>query len=155
MLRLLDNDVYREAAKKVMSVLPKADYELISDAKTAELIKYGGNVFLFLKVIYANMLYDLSRSLGVDYELVREAVGSDPRINHSHLNPMHKSGRGAGGHFFIKDFAAFKEIYEKMVDNDDGNKLLNALEGKNLSLLKGSCKDLDLLSQVYGDILNS
>ena len=31
----VDNDVYREAAKKVMSVLPKADYELISDAKTA------------------------------------------------------------------------------------------------------------------------
>jgi UDP-glucose 6-dehydrogenase len=59
---------------------------------------------------------------------------------------MHKSGRGAGGHCFIKDFAAFEEIYQKMVPQDQlGLAMLDAIEKKNIALLTSTGKDLDLL----------
>jgi UDP-glucose 6-dehydrogenase len=64
------------------------------------------------------------------------------------LEPIHKSGRGAGGHCFIKDFAAFKSIYDKSGDKL-GSQLLKALEEKNIELLKESNKDLNILEQVY------
>ena len=38
---------YKEKARIVLSVLPKAPYSLISNARSAELIKYGGNIWFF------------------------------------------------------------------------------------------------------------
>ncbi|KKR31610.1 MAG: UDP-glucose/GDP-mannose dehydrogenase dimerization, partial [Parcubacteria group bacterium GW2011_GWF2_39_8b] len=68
-----------------------------------------------------------------------------------YASPIHKSGRGAGGHCFIKDFAAFKKMYQSLTLDQKGISVLKAIEDKNIDLLLSSHKDLDLLSGVYGD----
>ncbi len=153
-----DTDSHRSAAKKVLSVLPKAPYELICSAREAEYIKYAGNAYLFIKVVFANLMYDAAAKDDCDWEIIRQALGADARVGPSHLGVVHKSGhpgaksgRGAGGHCFIKDFAALRHLYERLYPQDEtGNALLRALESKNNALLIESDKDLELLEGVYG-----
>ena len=149
-----DTDEYRAKAQEVLAVLPKAPYQCVCAAKDAELIKYGGNCFLYCKVVYANLLYDLAEKLGCDFQIVREAMSADPRIGPSHLNPLHQSGRGAGGHCFIKDFAAFERLYADVVGDELGIKALSGIEEKNIDLLTASGKDRALLEGVYGKGFN-
>lgn len=147
----IDSPEYREKAELVLSVLPDSPVNKVCEAKEAELIKYGANCFLYFKVIFANLLYDLSQSYGNDYETVKTLVGADPRIGMSHLDPINKSGRGAGGHCFIKDFEAFIDFYKKQVGDEKGIGALEAIRNKNVELLRQSNKDLDLLLGVYGE----
>jgi len=171
----VDSDEYRNRAQQVIDVLPKAKYQLICSAREAELIKYGGNNWFYFKVIFFNILYDLAQQQGINWDTIKEAMAADPRIGSSHMNPVHQSGdkggdaqqvlsfnelhmqpvhkggRGAGGHCFIKDFAAFCEMYKKEVGDETGTKLLDAMRDKNIDLLVKSNKDLDLLKGVYGD----
>ncbi len=147
----IDNDEYKKRAQDVIDILPKAKYEKVCGAKEAELIKYGGNCWFYFKVIYINMLYDLSLELGADWATIQEGMTADSRIGATHLNPIHKSGRGAGGNCFIKDFAAFADIYEGLVGDKKGIDLLKAFEEKNIDLLINSNKDIDLLRGVYGE----
>lgn len=144
------DQVHRAAAESVMATLPPASYSAIVQSKESELIKYAANNFLHIKVVYANMLYDLAQKLGADWNEIKKGLGSDHRIGPSHLDPVHTSGRGAGGHCFIKDFAAFRMFYEEHLGDTEGNAVLEALEQKNVGLLRASNKDLDLLTDVYG-----
>ena len=146
-----DSDEHRAKAKEVMEVLPYAPYQLICRAREAELVKYGGNCWFFFKVIFINMLYDSAQKLGVQWETVQDAMAADPRIGRTHLNPVHQGGRGAGGHCFIKDFAAFTDIYQRQVGDKLGMEVLESLAKKNIDLLIKSKKDIDLLKGVYGD----
>lgn len=151
---------FLEAAEKVLSVLPKAPYNKICGSGEAELVKYGNNCFLYTKVLFMNLLYDLAQSKGIDFSIVAEAMSSDPRIGKSHMNPVFKSpngasgqtGRGAGGNCFIKDFKAFADAYRDSVGDEFGVKLIQSMEKKNNDLLIKSGKDLDLLQGVYGKI---
>ncbi len=147
----VDSDEYRGKAQEVMAVLPYAPYQVICRAREAELIKYGGNCWFFFKVIFVNMLYDLAQKLGVQWEVVQDAMAADPRIGRTHLNPIHQGGRGAGGHCFIKDFAAFTELYKQEIGDELGQKALESLVEKNIDLLVKSKKDIDLLKGVYGE----
>lgn len=165
-------DDERRRAKEVLSVLPKAPYESICSSHEAEFIKYGGNCWFYTKVIFINLLYDLTQKMGCDWDVIKKAMAADPRIGSSHLNavhsttderlknlrfsdyhlePKHKSGRGAGGHCFIKDFAAFSQVYEREIGDEEGVRVLQSLTDKNIELLLGSNKDLDLLQGVYGE----
>jgi UDP-glucose 6-dehydrogenase len=99
-----------------------------------------------------NMLYDLTEAAGGKWEVVREAMINDPRIGDSHTDPVHGGGRGAGGHCFIKDFEAFRKLYDTIVDDPGGSVLLDAQIQKNIALLQQSGKDSELLRGVYGDI---
>jgi nucleotide sugar dehydrogenase len=146
-----DSDDYKEKAGEVLEVLPYAAYKIICSSREAELIKYGGNCWFYFKVIFINMLYDLAKKNNCRWENIQDAMAADPRIGRTHLNPIHQGGRGAGGHCFIKDFAAFSEIYRKYVGDEFGLKVLESLKDKNIDLLVGSGKDLDLLSGVYGE----
>lgn len=154
----IDTEEYHEKADIILSVLPKAPFELICGSGEAELVKYAGNVFLYMKVVYANMLYDLAENLGVKYDTVRNVVAADPRIGTSHFrvihqsNPFTQSGRGAGGHCFIKDSAAFSEMYRKEVGDALGIAVLESIKMKNIDLLYSSGKDTELLKGVYGDV---
>lgn len=151
-----DTGELREKAKFVLSVLPKAPYELVCLAKEAELVKYVGNVFLHQKLVFFNMVYDLSQKLGVDYDTIAEAVAADPRIQGSHMKVFYQGGRGSGGHCFIKDYSAFVRMYKKNVGDQAGVMALEGIEKKNIKLLLDSEKDLELLKGVYGeDILDS
>lgn len=144
----------KEYAEKVLAILPTAPYNKIVPVKSAELIKYMNNVFLTQKVLFANCMYELADTLGIDYETVRDAVGNDPRITPSHLGIDDGGGRGAGGFCFIKDLAVFTSFYEKTVPHDPkGVAIFVALEKKNISLLKNAQKDIDLLKGVYGEDL--
>ncbi len=153
-----DTKAYRIRAAAVLRTLPKAPFEMICTVREAELIKYAGNFFLYLRVLFANLIFDLAESSGAEYELVRRAVAADPRIGESHLQVMHdsghrgaKRGRGAGGVCFIKDVAALTELYERAVKKDPwGAKFLHAAIEKNIDLLVRSGKDLDLVEGVHG-----
>ncbi|MSU74191.1 UDP-glucose/GDP-mannose dehydrogenase family protein [Candidatus Kaiserbacteria bacterium] len=152
------NAIYREKAEEVLRVLPDAPYAKVMAAQDAEFVKYAGNCFLFTKIMFMNLLYDFVAASGSDWSNVREALIHDPRIGASHTEPVHtsghatKGGRGAGGHCFIKDFEAFRELYRTEVHDIYGDALLTALKEKNIELLVNSSKDLDLLEDVYGDI---
>lgn len=153
-----DDAVYREKAAEVLRVLPDAPFTRVMAAKDAEFVKYAGNCFLFTKVVFANMLYDLVERSGGNWDDIRETFIHDPRIGESHTNPVDKSrdgerpGRGAGGHCFIKDFEAFRRMYAEYVGDTFGDAILKAEAEKNIELLVRSGKDLDLVEGVYGDI---
>ncbi len=148
---------YIARAKEVMGILPKAPYELICSAEEAEIIKYSGNAMLYLKVLFANMLHDTAKGAGANYEVVRAAIGADPRIGPSHLTVVHdsghkgaKKGRGAGGLCFIKDVAAFTAFYSKHTGDAYGVEFFEAAMRMNANLLISTGKDLDLLEGVHG-----
>ncbi len=146
-----DTEEYKTKAQEVMKVLAKAPYELICTSKEAEIIKYAGNCFLFTKVIFMNILHDLTIKVGGKWDVIADALVHDSRIGDSHMQPVHDSGRGAGGHCFIKDFAAFANLYDSVVGDKEGKAVLRAMEDKNIELLTSTQKNIDLLKGVYGD----
>lgn len=151
------SDTFRARAERVLKLLPKAPYELICSSEEAEIIKYAGNTMLYFRVLLANILYESAQAVGADYEVIREALGADPRIGPSHLQVVHdsghkgaKKGRGAGGLCFIKDVSAFADFYKAATKNTLGADMLAAAMRKNAQLLLVSKKDLDLLEGVHG-----
>lgn len=147
---------FKERAAEALEILPRAPFERIVSAEEAELVKYGGNFFLFLKVIFGNLLYEAAEAAGANYEGIRECIGADPRIGPSHLQVVHdsghrgaKKGRGAGGICFIKDVEALRKFYDSNVREKRGGAILDAVIAKNVDLLMKSRKDLDLLVQTY------
>lgn len=75
-----------------------------TDPTTAETVKYFANSFLSLKVVFANIFYELSEELGINYEEVKRLATTDPRIGESHLSIT--TQRGFGGKCFPKDMVA-------------------------------------------------
>lgn len=156
--KFFEDETWQENARAVMEILPTAPYTSICRASEAELTKYGGNNFLFVKVVFMNLLYDIAAAHGARFDVIAENMKADPRIGASHMQPVHqydhmggKEGRGAGGHCFIKDFAAFRQLFEqRLADDKEAIALLRAFEAKNNKMLRESEKDLDLLEGVYG-----
>ena len=93
-------------AGEVMDVLPTAPHTKFVPATAAEAIKYFGNNWFAVKVAFANQMYDLCEKLGLDYDIVRDAVAADKRIGHSHLDVWHGGYRGYGGKCLPKDIRA-------------------------------------------------
>lgn len=155
------DSVHTEAAERVLAILPATPFEQICKAETAELIKYGGNCFLAQKVVFMNLLYDAAKAVGADYDEVATAMSADFRIGSSHMRVIDQSGhvgsvpgRGAGGHCFPKDTAAFAAWYKTNVPKDvAGQAVWQAIEMKNTELLRSSHKDLDLLTGIYGSVI--
>ncbi len=143
-------DEYLSKAKEIMEILPKAPYEKICDSTSAELIKYGRNCLGFFRIMFSNLLYDVSVATGADWKEIAEAMSADPDNGPAYMNPIHKSGRGAGGRCFIKDLASFRQMYKNTVADDLGVAVFEALEQKNKDLLKASGKDIEILKGVYG-----
>lgn len=148
----VDDEIRRAAAQQVLAALPEAPFVQICTSTEAELIKYSHNLNGYFQVILANVLYDTAQTLGADWEKVRKALDHDPYVANRYGKPVDKTGRGAGGGCFIKDFAAFRELYQKLLPRDvKGLAVLTALEQKNTELLKTSDKDVNLLHGVYGE----
>ncbi len=147
----VDSERHQVAAKEVMNILPRAKYEKITTAISAEFLKYTSNTLPYVKIIFLNIMYDLVQAKGGDWEDLKELLAHDPYIAPVHLDPIHKTGRGAGGHCLIKDFAALREFYEDICVDEPGSNFLRAAELKNIDLLKKSNKDLNLLQGVYGE----
>ncbi len=143
--------LHEDAAKEIMSILPKAQHSFQTTATAAELFKYVHNIQGYMRVILSNLFYDTATTLGVEWEDVRRMMDVDPMMSPYYNSPLHKSGRGAGGHCFIKDMAAFRMLYEKALPEDAlGIEVFKALESKNLELLASTNKDQGLVNGVYG-----
>ncbi len=79
---------------------------LITDIKSAEIIKHASNCFLALKISYINAVSSICELAGADIEMVADGVGSDRRIGRDFL----KAGIGYGGSCLPKDVSAFIAI---------------------------------------------
>ncbi|HEY4522416.1 MAG TPA: hypothetical protein VJH91_02160 [Candidatus Paceibacterota bacterium] len=141
---------HRKAAELVHHILPKSPFAHTCSSEEAEIYKYAHNVSGYMQVLVYNMMYDLAQGHGADWDAIHKALVADPMVSNWYIKPVHKSGRGAGGTCFIKDFAAFARHYGKIVGKPEGIALLKAAEKKNIALLVGSKKDPHLLRGVYG-----
>lgn len=80
---------------------------MITDCKSAEMIKYVTNCFLSVKVSFSNQMYDLCNSFGMDYASITDIAKMDKRLGDSHWKvPGPDGDRGYGGHCFPKDMSA-------------------------------------------------
>jgi len=85
--------------------LPKEKI-ILTDEKSAEMIKYASNAFLAVKISYINELAELCENIGADIDSVAFGMGLDSRIGSKFL----KSGIGFGGSCFPKDTKAIVNI---------------------------------------------
>ncbi|MBN2084397.1 MAG: UDP-glucose/GDP-mannose dehydrogenase family protein [Anaerolineales bacterium] len=141
----------REAADKVAQLhLPLRAPIVITDLRTAEMIKYASNAFLATKISFINEIANICEALGADVKEVASGMGYDPRIGRQFL----EAGIGYGGSCFPKDVKALAhmasvqgrnpQLLQAVMDiNDDRTRmlvehaesLLGKIEKKEIGLL--------------------
>ena len=146
----------REAAEKVAQLhLPLRAPIVITDLRTAEMIKYASNAFLATKISFINEIANVCEALGADVKEVAAGMGYDRRIGPMFLD----AGLGYGGSCFPKDVKALAYMAEQMGRhpqllhavleiNDDRRpmlvehlkEMLGNLQGKTIGLLGLSFK---------------
>jgi len=93
----------REAANRVAELhLPLRAPIVVTDLRTAEMIKYASNAFLATKISFINEIANICEALGADVKEVAAGMGYDPRIGRQFLD----AGLGYGGSCFPKDVQA-------------------------------------------------
>jgi len=93
----------RDAADAVAQLhLPLRAPIMVTDLRTAEMIKYASNAFLATKISFINEIAAICESLGADVAEVARGMGFDKRIGHMFLS----AGIGYGGSCFPKDVKA-------------------------------------------------
>ncbi|PIP60874.1 hypothetical protein COX00_00835 [Candidatus Uhrbacteria bacterium CG22_combo_CG10-13_8_21_14_all_47_17] len=137
----------RKDAELVMGLLPRAPFEKVVPAKTAELVKYFGNAFYALKVAYANQMFDLAEKLDLDYDLLKACVETEPMVGKTHLDIFHKGYRGYGGKCLPKDTRAIIQLAESagidlslLKQAEAYNNALCEKQGLNIQWEEGSPK---------------
>jgi UDPglucose 6-dehydrogenase len=113
------------------------------DERSAELTKYAANAMLATKISFMNEIANIAERVGADVELVRQGIGSDPRIGYHFIYP----GAGYGGSCFPKDVQALERT-ARAVGYDA--RLLEAVEAVNHSQ---KAKLFELMSRHYNGSL--
>lgn len=99
----------RRAAKAVAALYDGLPGErIITDARSAELIKYASNGFLAMKLSYVNAIDSLCHATGANSVAVLAGMKADPRIGAQWMTP----GPGFGGSCFPKDVLALVAVAE-------------------------------------------
>jgi UDPglucose 6-dehydrogenase len=115
---------------------------VVTNRKSAEMIKYASNDFLALKISFINEIANLCEIIGADIEDVAHGMGYDARIGNRFLN----AGIGYGGSCFPKDtkalhwLASFHDYELKTV-----KAAIDVNENQKLKLVKKSRKYFESL----------
>ena len=127
----------RDAANKVAQLhLPLRAPIVITDLRTAEMIKYASNAFLATKISFINELADLCERVGADVKEVAAGMGYDARIGRHFLD----AGLGWGGSCFPKDVEALAFMAKEKGLNP---KILNSVMDVNYDRRKEAVKAVE------------
>ncbi len=111
---------------------------LITDLRTAEMIKYAANAFLATKISFINEVAQICEALGADVRQVAAGIGLDKRIGPQFLS----AGIGFGGSCFPKDVQALEFM---AAEADCHPQLLRAVLEINRDARRGFVDKLDRL----------
>ncbi|MGV8940062.1 MAG: UDP-glucose dehydrogenase family protein [Lysobacter sp.] len=100
------------------------DRFVVMDVRSAELTKYAANAMLATKISFMNEIANIAERVGADVEMVRQGIGSDPRIGWQFIYP----GAGYGGSCFPKDVQALARTAHQ---HGFEPRLLDAVEAVN------------------------
>lgn len=129
----------KDAAHKVAQLhLPLRAPIVITDLRTAEMIKYASNAFLATKISFINELADLCELVGADVKEVAAGMGYDARIGRHFLD----AGLGWGGSCFPKDVQALAYMAKEKGLNP---RILNDVLEVNYDRRKAVAGHLELL----------
>lgn len=103
--------VESKKAEEILTLLykPLKAPIVVTDIKSAELIKHASNSFLATKISFINAISQICQNVGADILKVAEGMGLDKRIGRGFLD----AGVGFGGSCFPKDVDAFIRLSEK------------------------------------------
>ena len=107
--RVVLGSTNRGAAEKVAELYaPLKAPVIITDLRTAEMIKYASNAILATRISFINEISQMCDALHADVKVVAEGMGYDKRIGHQFL----QAGIGYGGSCFPKDVKALAHMAE-------------------------------------------
>ncbi len=99
----IEDDRVRPVLEELYEPFVRTGNPLIfMDIASAELTKYAANAMLATRISFMNQIAELCEATGADVTVVRQGMGSDPRIGQSFLF----AGAGYGGSCFPKDVRA-------------------------------------------------
>ncbi len=105
--RIVLGSLQREAADQVAQLyLSLRTPIIVTDLRTAEMIKYASNAFLATRISFINEIGNICEQLGADVKEVAVGMGYDGRIGHHFLD----AGIGYGGSCFPKDVKALAHM---------------------------------------------
>jgi UDPglucose 6-dehydrogenase len=108
--RVVLGSLDHDAAERVAQLhLPLRTTLMITDLRTAEMIKYASNAFLATKISFINEISNICEELGADVKEVAAGMGYDKRIGRAFLD----AGLGYGGSCFPKDVLALAHMAEE------------------------------------------
>ncbi|MEE9375203.1 MAG: UDP-glucose/GDP-mannose dehydrogenase family protein [Rhizobiaceae bacterium] len=120
-----DSDYVEQKMKECYAPFNRSRDKFITmDIPSAELTKYAANAMLATKISFMNEIANIAEKVGADIEMVRQGIGSDPRIGYHFIYP----GAGYGGSCFPKDVRALANTAE---ENGINPQLLRSVEAVN------------------------
>jgi UDPglucose 6-dehydrogenase len=118
----------RDAAERLRTLYApftrNHDRLIVMDVRSAELTKYAANAMLATKISFMNEIANIAERVGADVEMIRQGIGSDPRIGWHFIYP----GAGFGGSCFPKDVRALASTAE---EHGVAPELIRAVESVN------------------------